>query len=371
MLRATVLLENLKNNISFAHHGISQRNQLPILLNFLLETKGGNLYVSATDLEIGIKAEIPARVEGEGATTVSAKTFLDLITNINTEKIELLEKEGKLELLGNKTRTRFPTNKAEDFPQLYESKGQKQAEFKKNEFDENISRVVFAAAQDLGRPALSGVLVKKEASGKLSMVATDGYRLSLKQEAVLGNTKEGRSSFLIPARIIKELLLVKNDSEKLELFSSDLSNQVVFEIGGVIVVGRLIEAEYPDYQKIIPDDYGTQAFFDKSEAQNAVRTCSVFAREAANIVKMNIGKNKIVFSASASSAGENEVEIDAKTTGEENEIAFNARYLLEFFSNIDEDEIIFEMTGPLSPGVFKLEKDKNYLHLIMPIRVQG
>ncbi len=368
MFEVVVLSNNLKNGISFAHHAISSRNQLPILLNFLFVAKDGALYVSATDLEIGIKVKIPAKVEGEGEVSVSAKTFLDLISNIDEEKVGLGVKENALVLHGDKFKTSFPTLPASDFPKLYEAKGIKQAEFKKEELDNQISKIVFAAATDIGRPALSGVLMRKTKTGGLNLVATDGYRLSLTQNLSI---KTGEVDLLIPARVIKEVIGLKQESQTIDLYTSSESNQVLFECGDIVIVGRLIEAEYPNYQKIIPDDFSSQVFFDKNEAQSAVKACSVFAREAANIVKMRIEKNKIVFSASASSVGENEVEVDAKTTGEENEIAFNARYLLEFFSSIGEEQIVFEMTGPLNPGVFKLEKDKSYLHLIMPIRVQS
>ena len=177
------------------------------------------------------------------------------------------------------------------------------------------------------------------------------------------------SSLLIPARIIKEVLGIKQGNGAIDLFTFETNNQALFEYEDTTIVGRLIEAEYPNYKKIIPDNFSTRAFFSREDAHGAVRTCSVFAREAANIVKMSIGNNKIKFSANAASVGENEVEVEAKTEGEENEIAFNARYLLDVFSNIDEDEMVFEMTGPLNPGVFKLANDKTYLHLIMPIRI--
>ncbi len=282
----------------------------------------------------------------------------------------LFEEEKVLILQTDKLRTKFPTTTPSEFPSLYESKGNKQAEFKKEEFDRQIQKVVFAASQDLGRPALSGVLMRKENGGSLIIVATDGYRLSLKQE-FSGKGAKGSSGIdlLVPARVIKEVVGLKQEEDLVSLYVAKESNQVLFEYGDVVVVGRLIEAEYPDYQKIIPEDFTTQVFFDKNQAHSAVRACSVFAREAANIVRMSIGKNKITFSSSASSVGENEVEVDAKVEGEENEIAFNARYLLEFFSNIDEDDIVFEMTGPLNPGVFKTPGDKTFLHLIMPIRV--
>lgn len=229
----------------------------------------------------------------------------------------------------------------------------------------------FSAATDIGRPALSGVLIRKEEKGGLTIVATDGYRLSLKEEAASEKSKDSTSSLLVPARIIKEVLGIRQGNGVIDLFTFETNNQALFEYEDTTIVGRLIEAEYPNYKKIIPDDFSTRAFFNRQEAQNAVRICSVFAREAANIVRMGIGSNKIKFSANAASVGENEVEIEAKTEGEENEIAFNARYLLDVFSNIDEDEMVFEMTGPLNPGVFRIEKDKKYLHLIMPIRVQG
>ncbi len=371
MLKTTILLENLKTGISFSHHAISSRSPLPILLNFLLAAKDGNLTISATDLEIGIECTVPAKVEGEGQVTIPAKTFLDLINSVSADKVTLEEKEGSLMLSGTHLKTQFPILAATEFPKLYENKGVKQAEFKKKTFDSVVSRIVFAAAQDSTRPALSGVLIKPEGKG-ISIVATDGYRLSLKKDVASKDlTPDESSQLLVSARVIKEVISAKSDDENITLFTSGSSNQVLFELADNVIVGRLIEATYPDYQKIIPEDSNTIAQFDRQDALNAVRSCSVFAREAANIIKISIGKDKLVFSASASGAGENEVEVEAKVKGEENEIAFNSRYLLDFLTNIDDEMISFEMTGPLNPGVFKTVGDDSFLHLIMPIRIQG
>lgn len=369
MFKITVLSSNLKNGISFANHAISSKSQLPILLNFLLSAKEGYLTISATDLEIGIIIKIPAKVEEEGDVSISAKTFVDLISNIDQEKINLELKENVLLLKAEKLKTSFPTLIASEFPKLYETKGEKQGEFKKEELEKEIQRIVFSSAGDSGRPALAGVLVRKDSEGKLIIVATDGYRLSLKEGFSEKAEKGERVDLLIPSRVVKEVIGVKQEDELVKLYVAREGNQVIFECGDAMIVGRLIDAEYPDYQKIIPDESTTKAIFDKGHAQAAVRACSVFAREAANIVKMGIGNGKITFSASASSVGENEVEVEAKTTGEENEIAFNARYLLEFFSVIDAEEISFEMTGPLNSGVFRVVGDNSYLHLIMPIRI--
>lgn len=369
MLKATILLENLKDALSFSHHAVSSRSALPVLLNFLLEVKDGELIVSATDLELGIRAVVPAKIEKEGEVTVNAKTFFDLINSINEKKIELEEKEGGLFLTANRTKAHFPTLPATEFPKLFEEKGEKTAVFKKKDFDDAVTKTVFAAAQDTTRPALSGLLITHEEKG-ITIVATDGYRLSLKRNLSIKNTgKKEEESILVSARIIKEVVGVKEGESELGLYLNPGSNQAVFETGDTVLVGRIIEAEYPEYQKIIPQDLTTKAEFDRQEALSAVRSCSVIAREAANIIKISVDKNKLVFSAQASSTGENEVEIEAKVVGEENEIAFNARYLMDFLTNVNEERLTFEMTGPLNPGVFKIVGDDTYLHLIMPIRV--
>lgn len=366
-MKASFLTENLQKNLSFVNHAISNINQLEILSYFLISAEKGKIKISATDLEIGISSFFPANVEEEGQACVPAKTFFDLINNIGEEKISIETEGQSLVIRGKKIKMAFQTAPAEDFPKLYEEKGEEKATLKKEEVVKDFGKVVFAASQDSSRPALSGVLVKKE-KGTVLIVATDGYRLSLKQ-SVLIKTKGENEELLLSARVIRELMSLKED--EVNLFVSEKSNQVIFIAGETTLVGRLIEAEYPAYDKIIPDSFETKTEFDREEMQKAVKICSVFSRETANIVKFSVKKDKIIVSANTPSAGENTVEVDAKTSGEGNEIAFNARYLLDLFANIDEETMSFEMTGPLNPGVFKIAGDNSFLHLIMPIRVQG
>jgi DNA polymerase-3 subunit beta len=369
-MKATFLTENLQKCLSFVNHAVSSSNQLEILSAFLITTEKGRLVIKATDLEIGITSSIPANIEEDGAVCIPAKTFFDLINNISEEKISIETEKQTLHIKGKKIKMAFQTLPHEDFPNLYEDKGEEIAVLKKETVLEDFSKVAFAASQDSGRPALSGVLIKKQKSGFL-MVATDGYRLSLKNNVIIKTKgKDEAIELLLSARVIRELASVKQD-EDISIFVSGKNNQAIFIQGETILVGRLIEAEYPNYEKIIPTDLGTKAEFDKNEMQKAIKMCSVFARETANIVKVSVKKDKIVVSANTPSAGENEVEVDAKVTGEENEIAFNARYLLDLFSNINEENMSFEMAGPLNPGVFKITGDNSFLHLIMPIRVQG
>jgi DNA polymerase-3 subunit beta len=276
-------------------------------------------------------------------------------------------------LTGEREETTFQTSPVEDFPKLYEDKGKKFLILRKEAAGKDFSKIVFAASPDSERPALSGVLIKEEKDGFL-LVATDGYRLSLKRHALQNFKKEQPEeiSMLVPSRVIREMIQMEKegDAEDITVYTSREKNQIIFSQSSTTLVGRLIEAEFPNYEKIIPTDFATKTVFEREGLQKAVKASYVFARQTAGIVKMSIQKNKIFISANAPSVGKNQIEVEAKTTGEENEIAFNARYLLDFLSNSTSEIVSFEMNGPLNPGVFKEVEDPSFMHLIMPIRVQ-
>lgn len=369
-MNVSVSSDQLQNILPFVAHAISPRTQLPVLGNILLVGKQKKLICSATDLEIGIEAEIQAEVKKEGGVTVPAKIFNDLISSLPTGQTQLETINSSLQVTTKKTRSLFHTVAKEEFPKLYEEQGEQALIVNEKSVQQYLPRVVFAASQDVGRPALSGVLVKKEGKSVV-LIATDGYRLSLKK--VLQEEKEDEGSeqrILIPARIIREILGVKEEG-LLSLFLSQKHNQIMFVKEGVRVVGRLIDAVFPDYAKILPTHFETRVAFDKEELYRAVKTCAIFARDSAHIVRFTLKKGSIEVFASSPTVGQNTVEVEAETSGEENEIAFNARYLLDMFSHIEEDDMVFEMTGPLNPGVFKVKDDESFLHLIMPIRVQA
>ncbi len=367
-MKVTLLSENLQKKLSFVNHAISTRNDLPILLNILIEAYEGKIRLSSTDLEIGIQTTLPAEVIEEGGTTVPARPFTELINSLPNETITLQTEDRLLKIISKKTKSSFQTIPKEDFPKLFEEKGELLADIPFLSLKRDCSMVVFSASTDTARPALSGILMKKEEAGFI-FVATDGYRLSLKH-LTLNGTKGENQSIIVPARVFREVLSMKEDEENIKIYVSKGSNQVIFEKGETILVGRLIEAEYPNYQRIIPSDHASRVVFDREEMLRAVKICSIFAREAANIIKLSLTKTSIIVSSHTPSVGENTVEVDAQLTGEENEIAFNARYLLDVLSNVPATEMIFEMTGPLNPGVFKIKDDESFLHLIMPIRVQ-
>lgn len=369
-MKIKILTSNLQNKLGFLNHAISSKGQLPILLNFLIETREGAIKLSSTDLEIGMEVVIPAEIEEHGLTTVPAKIFTELLSSLSEETITLQTSGNTLEVASKRTKSVLQTIKGEEFPKLYENKGELFATLEVKDIQRDFASVVFSASQEAARPALSGVLIRREPEGLL-LVATDGYRLSLKHYKVDVGNSEKKDSFIVPARVLREILSFKETKEGISVYTSSENNQVLFENSEMTLVGRLIEAEFPNFSKIIPSDFSVSTAFDREELQKAVRVCSIFARDAANIIKLSLQKDHILVSSQSSSVGENSVRVEAKLDGEENEIAFNSKYLIDLLGNVEEKNMVFEMTGPLNPGVFKIQGDNSFLHLIMPIRVQG
>lgn len=369
-MKISVTSENLQKKLSFLNHAISSRNDLPVLLNILIEAKNGSVTLSSTDLEIGIHTSVQAEIHEEGGTTVPAKTFTELISSLPHETVTITTTDGSLTVESKKTKSSFQTLSKEDFPKLYEEKGELLATVQFADLKKDAGMVVFSASNDTTRPALSGTLLRSEASGFL-LVATDGYRLSLKHLSLQNGRTGNEESLIVPARVMREVLSMKEEAETVSIHVSKGSNQVIFELGETLLIGRLIGADFPPFEKIIPADHASRTAFDREELLKAVKICSIFARDAANIITLSLKSDKIVVLSKNPSLGDNTVDVEASLEGEENEIAFNARYLLDVLSNIPSDVLTFEMTGPLNPGVFKIKDNESFLHLIMPIRLQS
>jgi DNA polymerase III subunit beta len=369
-MKLTVLTTLLQEKLSFINHAVSQKSQIPILLNILLVAEEGVLKLKSTDLEIGIESKVSVKIEKEGSITVPAKTFIELVNTISEENIDLETEGEKLLVKSKKTKSVFQTTESSEFPILYKEKGIKVADLDAEELRKDLGTLVFASAVDTTRPALSGIMVKSEEQGLL-LVATDGYRLSLKRHSTETSKHKQTEPYIVPARVFRELTAIKEGSDEVEVYISKENSQIIFIQGDTVLVGRLIEGNFPNYDKIIPSDYSTQVYFERTEFLKAVKICSIFARDSANIIKLSFEKNKMTISSQSPQVGENTVTIESLLKGEENEIAFNARYLQDILSSAVDEEMVFEMTGPLNPGVFKIKDNQSFLHLIMPVRVQG
>ncbi|RJR14808.1 DNA polymerase III subunit beta [Candidatus Microgenomates bacterium] len=368
-MKCIVLQEQLKKAISVVSKGISTKTQLPILSNMLLEAKKGQLTLSSTNLETSTTYWIGAQVESEGELTVPARFLHELVSTFNFEKVTLETNQSQLKLMCGESEATLAGIEASEFPPLPKFTGKQKISLAKELFLKQLPFVLLSASSDEGRPILTGVKFMQQ-ENELLVVATDGFRLSVKK---LSQKLEIPDGFVVPAKVLAEVGHLVHD-ENVASVSVELSldtNQILFELDSARIATRLIDGEYPPFQKIIPQSYITKMVIDTKELARAVKFAAVFAKESANLIKMKIGGDSLVISANMPQIGENKTTVKANIEGEGGEIAFNARFLIDFLNTYNEDSLQFEMTGPLAPGVFKSPQDVSYFHIIMPVRVQG
>jgi DNA polymerase-3 subunit beta len=373
-MKISVLQENLSKGLNIVNRFILPRAQLPILNNFLIKTEQGRLKLSATNLETGINLWLGAKIEKEGEICVPAKNLTEYISLIPPQKINLEVEKNFLKITSESYQANFISLAASEFPLIPTLKKKPEISLNNKDLALAIFQVAFAAAQDEGRPALTGVLFKIK-KDKLILAATDGFRLSVKEIGGLKNGEESklRKELIIPARALIEvgkIMAEAGEENNLGLTITPESNQIIFSTPEVEIISRLIEGKFPDFEKIIPEKSKTQVMIETEGLLQAVRAASIFAREAANIINFEIKGSKLEVSSNNPQLGENKVTLEVKTEGEGGKIAFNSRYLLDFLNSVKSDLVSFEMTTSLNPGIFKPANDKSYLHIIMPIRIQ-
>ena len=371
-MKVTILKENLQKALGIVNRNISLRPQLPILNNILIKIDNDGLIIASSSLEIGVKVRVSSKIDEAGEITVPGRLFTEYISQLPAEKIVLLLEKDNLVVKTQKTRASFATLSAKDFPPFPVVKNEKPISLLSDIFQNGIMKTSFAASIDEGRPVLTGIRIRSFGDG-IGFYATDGYRLSIYRVKVGADVTE--MDFIFPARVLVEVSRIMQEEKVKEIVFVSLGgkNQVVFSIGEVTVATQLIEGEFPSIEKIIPTSFKTRAIIEAESFLKSVKICSLFARGSSNIVKLKIEKNGINFSANTPQIGENSEFMEASIEGEEMEIAFNFRFLLDLLNNYSGKEIVFESSGALNPGLFKptTEGKEEFLHIIMPVRLQG
>lgn len=360
--------ETLAQKLAAVSHAVSSKASLPVLSHILLEAKGSTVTLSATNLEISIKTSLPAEVKEAGSACLPGRVLLDLVTSLPRGTVSLAEANNTVTVKAEKATSRINGIAASEFPKI-EVAGESILEIEPREFTKDLQRVSFSAASDESRPILTGILM--EALGQtLTLVGVDGFRLSEKKIflPVSGSFKE-----VVPAKALTEVARLAAAEEKLSILLSKEENQIVFRGPNIEIYSRLLEGSFPDYKKIIPEGFTTKAVINVEEFREALKIVSVFAREVSSVVKITLdpAKSQMCLSASSSEVGENESTATALIEGEGAEISFNAKYLNDCLSNISGEEVEFKVTGTLTPGIFSPVGSTDYLHLIMPVRIQA
>lgn len=360
--------ENLAKGLGIVGRSVGTRTTLPVLNNILLKTEKGGLKIAATDLEIGISTWIGAKVDDEGAITIPAKLLVDYINTNSDKTISFAMKDLTVHFESEHFKANIKGIEASEFPVIPTVKKEKEIEVLKVDFERAISKVIIAAALEESRPVLAGIYIYGKDS-KIKIVATDSYRLA-EETVSLTNKLAGDVSFIVPQRTMAEVLrILPQAPEKIKIYPGE--NQVEFVLGETVIVSRLIEGSFPDYNQIIPKNSKTIVKVNVPEFSNAIKMASLFARESANNIKLKFASpNKLSVIASSPHLGDNVSEVTSQIKGDDLEIAFNAKFILDVLQGIREQEITLELSSSMAAGLIKGIKDTNYLYVIMPLRIE-
>jgi len=375
-MKVSCLQENLAKGLGIVGRAVSPRSTLPVLGNVLLATDAGRLKLSATNLEVGINCWIGARVEEEGAITVPARTFIDLVAALPPDQVdmELITRTQTLNLCAGRSEANIKGIDAQEFPLVPVPEDEGGIIIEPEVLRTGIEQVALAAATDESRPILTGVLAKF-GDAQLTLAAADGFRLSVRTVS-LPQAVSDPFSIIIPARSLIELGRISSEQEEPVIVTvTPTRNQVLFQLTDIILVSQLIDGNFPDYQQIIPRDRSTHTVVDTAAFLKACKTALIFARDAAHIAHLHIkpaselAGDHIVISATSAETGDDVSELDASIEGEGVEINFNVKYLIDVLSVVDTPQVALDTTTSSSPGVIRPVGETDFTHVIMPMHL--
>lgn len=360
-MKLQVTQENLAKALNTVARIASSRGTLPILANVLLKTTDNRLSIAATNLDIAITQYIGSKISQEGAITVPARLMQDFVSSLPSGIIELKLEDNKLRITTEKYQSTINGITAEDFPVMPAIAEGQNWTIDSKLLKTGLQQVIVAASSDEARPVLTGVYFHTH-EGNLYLVATDSYRLAEKKLLTI----EEKIQLLVPASAMQDLLRVLGDREETVEVTHD-DQQVLFRVGDVELVTRLIEGNYPDYRKLIPASFTTAASLKRAELANITKVSSLFARESAGSVTIRVEDDQVSIRSVASQLGENTSSATADVVGE-GTITLNSRYLLDGLNVMTGDDISFSFNGKLEPSVLREPKQDDYLHVIMPLK---
>lgn len=386
-MKITCTQENLKRGLSSVSHIASKNSALPILNNVLIRAEKGAVTLTTTNLEMGIRCLVRAKVYKDGAYTVNSKLLNDFVALLPNEKIDLELKDESLEVWTENQETKMKGDSSEDFPLIPQVDKKNVYSCSAEDFLKALTQTLFSVSISETRPEISGIYLNFS-ENILTIAATDSYRLAEKQIKLIEGAQEAKE-VIVPARTAQELFrLLSSHSgsvvseeepagiDRIKIYFEE--NQVMFVFNGVELVSRIIEGQYPNYKQIIPTNYKTKAVVNIADFVKAAKTASLFSRAGIYDVNLELKDDKLTVSSTNNQMGESKSKVGGKIEGESNKVVINYRYLLDGLQNINSTDVIFEMTDAANPCVLRPAEsldEKNeaiasqdYLYIIMPIK---
>jgi DNA polymerase III subunit beta len=353
--------------LGIAVRGVSTRSAIQTLSGVQLRAESGSLELQATDMELGVRVSHDAEVERDGSVIVPGRLLLDVVRSLPREELSLEYRtsEQDVEVVSGPARFHLRTLPSEDFPNLPDPGAATTLRVPAAAFVETIARVARSASRDETRPHLTGVLVSAS-ERELRMVATDSYRLSVK-ETPLTDSLDGSLEANVPARTLQELARIATSDEG-EIEVTALENQVIFQVGGVVLSSRLVEGRFPNYRQLLPESYEHELRMNTSELLEVVRRISLLAQKNAPL-RLRFAEGSLEVSAQTPDVGEASESLPVGFQGEPLEIGFNPEFFRDGLESLESDELVLKLISPLRPGLIQSGDDGGFLYLVMPIRL--
>ncbi|MBC8165455.1 MAG: DNA polymerase III subunit beta [Bryobacteraceae bacterium] len=369
----TVSKSELVRELSLSQGVVEKKTTIPILSNVLIEAEGDRIVMTATDLELGIRCACPAKVVRSGSGTIPAKRLLDYVRLLPESDIQVKIGENQwANLLCGRSRTRIAGMSRESFPELPEMP-EVLAEIPVLLLSTMIQKTIFSISSEESRFTLNGALLLVQPHG-LTMVATDGHRLALVEEAIELAVDGSTYKSLLPRKAMQEILKLAGESgpdAKLRFAGDD--NHLFFELGERLLLSRKLTGNFPDYERVLPKDHPHVVSVSRTEFRAAIERVAQFADERSRAVRVQLLPGEIKILANLSETGESEETIPIEYGGPEVEIGFNAQYLLDFLKAVSSDTVLFRFRDAQSAGELRpaLAPDsaETYRYVIMPMRI--
>ncbi|MDR7522391.1 MAG: DNA polymerase III subunit beta [Armatimonadota bacterium] len=360
--------DQLNRAVGLVGRAVSTRATMPILGNVLLETRKETVKLAATDLDHGIQTEVGARIARSGAITLPARLFAEIVANLPPADVQITVAEN-----GTEVRVQCETVTydliglpATDFPLMPEPEVTPVASVDSGLLRTMVRQTAFAVSTDETRVFLTGLYLVLD-DKEIRLVATDGGRLALRIGR-LARAATQKVGVIVPAKTMHELSRALIGVEGgVEIFLAE--NQILFTTPAVRVISRLIPGPFPNYQQVIPQSYKQRVTVGTERFLAAVRRVALTARDSANVVRLHAEGGVLVLVSSTPEYGRAEERVVVSVEGETVVTAFNARYLVDCLAVLETDELVLELTGPLSPGVFRPAGQSDYTYVLAPVRV--
>lgn len=367
--------EELLKGIQTVQAVVGTKSTLPVLANVLLEAKGKKMDMTATDLEVGVRCSINVEVLEPGAITVPARTLSEVVRELPSEEVKIrVDEKSRVEINSGQAMFNLMGLPKEDYPALPKFKTDGEFFIERDLLSEMINKTIFSVSRDETRYVLCGIYFEVE-KGKIKMVSTDGRRLSYISEEI-GIDKKREAKVIIPTKAVNELNRILTQVGTREQAEEDgkvkisiEENQISFMTDEIVLISRLIEGHFPNYEQVIPKTSNIKLKIRTEQLLEATRRVALLTTEKSNSVKYSFKKNKLIISANTEGLGEARDVVEIDYAGEEMEIAYNPQFLSDVLRNIGSDEVFLELTNSLNPCLIRPTTGEDYISIVMPMRI--